>query len=89
MRRGLAFQLFRKAVQLSSLGFVFYAGLLLHWRNFKVAHNSSRLVALMTTDAVGELYWRNEQLLSLFGEPIMNSPAGISFSCMPIEFAMN
>ncbi|HHO49791.1 MAG TPA: 4Fe-4S binding protein [Deltaproteobacteria bacterium] len=68
--RNLAFQIFRKGIQCGVLVLVIYAAVGAHWRNFKVAHNSSRMVSLHTNEAIGELYWRNEQLLSLLGEPL-------------------
>ncbi len=68
--RGLSLQIARKIIQLSALSFVVYAAASMHWRNAKVAHNSSRLVELMSGAVVGRLYAWNEALLSMFGEPL-------------------
>ena len=57
----------RKALQLGSVAFVVFAAAQGPWRNFKVAHNSRRLVGLMEGDIMGWLYGLNEDLLSLFG----------------------
>lgn len=64
------FQVFRKVVQFASLFFIVYTALSAHWRNFKVAHNSSRITGLLTNEYWGELYWRNQQVLSWFGDPL-------------------
>ena len=61
-------QALRKSTQLLSLGFVFYAALSMHWRNFKEAHNSERIVGLMTNRFNAKLYSLNERFLSLFGD---------------------
>jgi ferredoxin-type protein NapH len=66
----MKFQLFRKLIQSASLFFIVYAALSGHWRNFKVAHNSSRIVGLMTNETWGEVYYYNERLLSWFGDPL-------------------
>ena len=68
-RRALLAQLFRKVVQLSVLLLIVWSALNTIWRNFKVAHNSERLVGMLTSDLGGWLYGRNEDLLALLGEP--------------------
>ncbi|MGM0578126.1 MAG: 4Fe-4S binding protein [Myxococcota bacterium] len=68
-RRGLWGQVLRKAVQIGALAFVLYAALGGPWRNFKVAHNSERLVTLMEGPAVGDAYALNERVLSSWDEP--------------------
>jgi ferredoxin-type protein NapH len=69
-RRALAWQVLRKSTQFFSVGFVVYAAVSMHWRNFKVAHNSERIVGLMTNETNAKLYGINEDFLSLFGEPL-------------------
>lgn len=69
-RRGLALQGIRKLTQLLALGFVIYAPLSLYWRNYKVSHNASRLVALLEGEGWAVLYRWNERALALFGEPL-------------------
>ncbi|WP_428263144.1 4Fe-4S binding protein [Haliangium sp.] len=73
-------QLGRRALQLGVVLFIVYAALGGVWRNYKVAHNSGRLVALMHGEAVGQLYDLNEDALSIFGEPYEQS---IGFLGMP------
>ncbi len=68
--RAVAGQLLRRATQLGATAFVVYAALSLHWRNFKVSHNSARLVALMTDDLWGRAYAANEAVLGLVGDPL-------------------
>ena len=70
----------RKASQVLSTGFVAYAAVSLHWRNFKSAHNSERIVALMTNEAYARLYGLNESLLSTIGDPAQMSDG---FTGMP------
>jgi len=66
----MKWQIFRKLVQLSAVGFIVYAALSMHWRNFKVAHNNARIVGLMTNEWYAELYLWNEWFLSFFGDPL-------------------
>ncbi|MCP4872543.1 MAG: 4Fe-4S binding protein [Proteobacteria bacterium] len=54
--------------QLLALGFIFYAAFGAHWRNFKEAHNSGRIVGLMTNDVNAVLYAWNDRFLNLFGD---------------------
>jgi len=61
--REILWQLLRKLTQLSTLGFVAYVAVSVHWRNFKVAHNSARIVGLMTNDFNAWLYDLNERML--------------------------
>jgi ferredoxin-type protein NapH len=70
MKSAAAVQVFRKLVQFSSVGFVVYAGLSMHWRNFKVAHNSSRITGLMAGDGWGFAYMVNDQMLTKVGDPL-------------------
>jgi len=69
MGRGRWLQGVRKATQLLAVGFIFYAALSAHWRNFKEAHNSKRIVGLMTNEFNAVLYDWNTRFLSLFGDP--------------------
>jgi ferredoxin-type protein NapH len=84
-RRALLAQLLRKLIQLSVLLLIVWTALNTVWRNFKVAHNSERLVGLLTGDLGGWLYGRNEELLALFGEPravseaFLGAPWGMRF----------
>jgi ferredoxin-type protein NapH len=66
----MKWQIFRKLVQLSSVFFIVYTALNMHWRNFKVAHNNSRIVGLMTNEWYAELYRWNNGFLSFFGDPL-------------------
>ena len=61
-------QLLRKATQLGVLAFIVYTALGGIWRNYKVAHNHPRLVALIEGETWGSLYGLNEKALSLLGE---------------------
>ena len=68
--RGLHFsQLLRRGLQLSVIAFIVYSAFGGVWRNYKLAHNSPRLVELMEGTTWGFLYGLNEEVLSLFGEP--------------------
>ena len=58
----------RKALQLSVVAFIAYAALGTLWRNYKLAHNSSRLVGLMHGETWGRAYRLNEDFLLLMGE---------------------
>lgn len=60
-------QLFRRACQLGVLIFVVYAAVNADWRNYKVAHNSARLVSLIHGDTLGDAYAANERVLGAFG----------------------
>ncbi len=61
-------QLFRRVCQLVVLGLVVWAALGTTWRNYKRAHNSSRLVALIHGETWGRAYAANEALLGLMGD---------------------
>ncbi len=62
-------QIARKAIQLGVLAFIVYSAMGGIWRNYKLAHNQSRLVTLMEGEFWGSLYAMNEEVLSWFGEP--------------------
>ncbi len=87
--RHLAIQAFRRLCQVSALLFVLYAAISAHWRNFKVGHNSARLVGLLKNEAWGEAYALNERALSWFGEPLevsdgfLGVPWGASIAGLP------
>jgi len=68
-RRGRRLQVLRKIVQLSAAAFVVYAPLSMYWRNFKEAHNSARIVGLMTNEFWARMYAWNETALTWFGDP--------------------
>ncbi len=61
-------QILRRLCQLSVVAFVVWAAFGTTWRNYKRAHNSSRLVGLIHGPAWGEAYAANESVLRLFGE---------------------
>mgnify|MGYP002629608665 CR=1 FL=1 len=65
--RGRAWQALRRAVQASVLLFIAYGAMGGIWRNYKVAHNSARLVRLMEGETWGTLYALNERALSAWG----------------------
>ncbi|TPV93773.1 MAG: 4Fe-4S binding protein [Myxococcales bacterium FL481] len=64
----LAPALLRRSLQTAVLVFVSYAAINGIWRNYKVAHNSSRLVGLMHGDAWAGAYAANEAAVSLIDE---------------------
>ncbi|MCP4499890.1 MAG: 4Fe-4S binding protein [Deltaproteobacteria bacterium] len=68
LKRILGHALFRKSAQFTSLFFVLYAATQGPWRNFKVAHNSRRLVGLMEGEFTGLVYGINDDFLNLFGK---------------------
>jgi polyferredoxin len=72
-------QWLRKLIQLSVVSFIAYAALLGAWRNYKVAHNHSRIVGLIHGDFWGSLYAFNEELLELFGKSFSVSLGFLSF----------
>ncbi len=72
-RNGLAAQFVRRAFQISVLGFIVYAAMLGHWRNYKLAHNHRRIVGLIEGDGWATLYGLNEDFLALFGESFRTS----------------
>ncbi len=72
-RRGRAGQWLRRTLQWGVVGFVVYTALGGPWRNYKLAHNHRRLVALIEGDGWGALYGANEDVLSWFGEPFRAS----------------
>ncbi len=76
----VAWQVARKLTQLTATGFVAYAAASLHWRNFKSAHNSKRIVGLMTNEVYAWLYGVNETVLSQVGDPAQVSDG---FTGMP------
>ncbi|MEZ4468908.1 MAG: 4Fe-4S binding protein [bacterium] len=67
--RGRLGQVVRRCTQLGVVAFVLWGALDVAWRNYKVAHNHPRLVALMEGDFWGQAYALNESLLGLWGEP--------------------
>lgn len=71
-----ASQIFRRACQMSVLAFIVWAAFGTTWRNYKRAHNSSRLVALIHGDAWGEAYSANESLLLLIDEDTEEASRG-------------
>lgn len=72
MRRS-APQIARRLLQFGVLVFIVYAALGGPWRNYKVAHNSARLVTLMHGETWGDLYALNEAALGTMGEPYETS----------------
>jgi len=73
-------QLLRRTLQLGLVLFVVYTAFGSTWRNYKVAHNHRRLVALIEGDFWGKLYAANEDALSVLGEPYEKS---LDFLGMP------
>ncbi|MCB9765218.1 MAG: 4Fe-4S binding protein [Alphaproteobacteria bacterium] len=69
-RQAVRGQVLRKLVQLSVLSLVVWTALGTTWRNYKVAHNSERIVGLLENDTTAWLYGRNNKLLELFGDPL-------------------
>lgn len=67
--RGRPAQWLRRACQLAVVLFVVWGALNVAWRNFKLAHNSARLVELMEGPVWSSLYAVNEALLGLWSEP--------------------
>ena len=61
-------QVGRKALQIAVVVFIVYAAAGTPWRNYKLAHNSARLVGLIHGDGWATLYGVNEKLLSAFGD---------------------
>ncbi len=61
-------QLARRVLQVSVLVFVLYAAAGGPWRNYKMGHNSARLVGLIHGESWGQLYALNEDVLQLFGD---------------------
>ncbi len=72
--------LFRRSLQLGVLAFITYAALGGIWRNYKVAHNSSRLVRLMHGQRWGDAYAANQKLLAHWDDPYT---ASLDFLGMP------
>ncbi len=68
-------QALRHLVQLSVILFVVWAAFGTTWRNYKRAHNSSRLVGLLHGDGWGTAYAWNEDLLSLVDEDTAEASA--------------
>lgn len=66
-------QWLRHGFRAGVFAFVVWAAANSIWRNFKVAHNSARLVELMEGAVWAKLYELNERLLSLWGEPLRAS----------------
>jgi ferredoxin-type protein NapH len=73
-------QMLRHGLRLGVLVFVAWAAFGGLWRNFKVAHNSSRLVALIEGDRWGQAYAANERVLETMGESYETS---LGFLGMP------
>ncbi|MCB9594395.1 MAG: 4Fe-4S binding protein [Sandaracinaceae bacterium] len=61
-------QALRHLLQLGVIAFIVYAAFGTTWRNYKLAHNSSRLVGLLHGDGWGRAYAWNEEALSWLGE---------------------
>jgi len=72
--------LVRRLVQIGVFAFVVYTGLGAAWRNYKVAQNYSRMVALEEGETWATLYRLNEKALSKLGEPYK---ASLDFLGMP------
>ncbi len=79
-RRGRGGAVLRRTIQVATVLFVLWTALGALWRNYKVAHNSARLVGLMHGPAWARAYRWNEDLLSLWGEPYR---ASFDFLGMP------
>ncbi len=62
-------QIMRHGLQLLVIAFIVYSSFGGPWRNYKVAHNQSRIVALIEGEVWGTLYGANEDMLSLVGDP--------------------
>ncbi len=73
-------QLLRRAIQVGVVAFIAWAAANGIWRNYKVAHNSARLVALMEGETMGDVYALNERVLSAWDEPMA---ASLDFVGMP------
>lgn len=71
--RDVPWILLRRGLQLGVLLFVVLAAFGGIWRNYKVAHNSSRLVKLMEGEAWGEAYLMGEKFFGAFGESYRSS----------------
>lgn len=63
----------RRACQIGVVIFIAWGAANVAWRNFKVAHNSARLVGLMQGEVWATLYALDERALSLWGEPYQTS----------------
>jgi hypothetical protein len=79
-RRDVAAQALRRVTQLGVFVFVIYAAMGGVWRNYKVAHNSSRAVEMMEGEGWAAAYRLNESALALLGEPY---EASLQFLGMP------
>ena len=79
-RRDVAAQALRRVTQLGVFVFVIYAAMGGFWRNYKVAHNSSRAVEMMEGEGWATAYRLNESALALLGEPY---EASFQFLGMP------
>ncbi|MCG8556370.1 MAG: 4Fe-4S binding protein [Proteobacteria bacterium] len=80
MRRGAnAAQWLRKALQLGVVAMLVWTAFGGAFRNYKLAHNHRRLVALMEGETWGFLYGLKEDLLSLWGEPYQASLNWLGF----------
>ena len=73
-------QWFRHFIQVSVVLFIVYAAANTVWRNYKIAHNSDRLVGLIHGKGWGQLYALNEDMLTLLGESYKSS---LDFLGMP------
>lgn len=58
----------RRVLQVSVFAFLAYGALGGPWRNYKLAHNLERLVAMIEGPVWGALYGANDRLLSFFGD---------------------
>ena len=66
-------QFVRRCLQLGSLLGLVWVAFGGWWRNYKIAHNNSRLVGLVEGEFMGEVYALNERFLELFGESFASS----------------
>ncbi len=83
----MAWSVLRKLCQLAVLATIVYAALGTPWRNYKVAHNSARLVGLLTNDAWATLYRINDRALTGLGELTGHSALQLSESTLGAPWA--
>lgn len=76
----LTTQVVRRVLQTGVFAFMAYAALGAMFRNYKIAHNSARIVGLIHGEGWRKAYEANEALLELWGEPFR---ASLDFSGMP------
>jgi polyferredoxin len=71
--QNMAAQVFRKSTQLGVGVLIAWTAANLVWRNYRVAHNSERLVELMYGAFVARLYAWNEAVLAVAGDALETS----------------